>query len=276
MPIITENRTYLQDVPYLLPKDAQEDQRLHFQHHVLYKTISNHYLAPLSPATATAMLDVGTGTGIWAVEMATLFPGAHIIGADVRLSSLPRALPLTCFFVQANILEGLPFPDQQFNYTHQRLLAAAIPAAKWLGVIHELVRVTRTGGWIELLEIGDTIQQAGPATKRLLGWMADIGKELGFDGDILHHLGDLLTQAGCSDVEAQDILVPLGMWSGPIGQMMKTDLLHGYDALKGSFCPRSNTPPEVFDAMVAAAAAEWEQNCASYVFHAAFGRRRSS
>ena len=114
------------------------------------------------------------------------------------------------------------------------------------------------------------------STKRLLGWMADVGKELGFDGDILRHLGDVLQQAGCSDVEAQDILVPLGVWAGPIGQMMKTDLLHGYDALKGSFCPRSHTPPEIFDAMVEAAASEWEQNHSSYVFHASYGRRHAS
>src|SRR5579859_6158535 len=80
----TEQRTYLADGPYLLPKDAQEDQRLTFQHHVLYRTISNHYLAPIAPTTAT-ILDVGTGTGIWPMDMAALFPQAHIIGVDVAL-----------------------------------------------------------------------------------------------------------------------------------------------------------------------------------------------
>jgi tRNA G46 methylase TrmB len=73
-PISGEQRTYMPDVPYLLPKDAQEDQRLNYQHHVLYRTISNHYLAPLTQATATTILDVGTGTGIWPMEMASLFP----------------------------------------------------------------------------------------------------------------------------------------------------------------------------------------------------------
>jgi ubiquinone/menaquinone biosynthesis C-methylase UbiE len=162
---LTEQRTYLDDAPYLLPKDALEDQRLNYQHHVLYKTISNHYLAPISPTTAT-MLDVGTGTGIWPVDMAALFPHAHIVGVDVSLASLPSPLPTTCLFVQANILKGLPFPDQQFDFTHQRFLVAAIPALHWPAVVRELVRVTRPGGWVELLEIGDTIQNAGPATTR--------------------------------------------------------------------------------------------------------------
>ncbi len=273
VPVVGEQRTYMPDVPYLLPKDAQEDQRLNYQHHVLYRTISNHYLAPLTQATTPTILDVGTGTGIWPMEMASLFPQAHILGVDVALSSLPHPLPANCLFAQANILHGLPFPDQQFSFTHQRLLVAAIPAAHWPAVVQELVRVTRPGGWIEMLEIGDTIQHAGPATKRLLNWMTSISKEIGFEMEILHHLGDLLKQSGCQDIESQDIPVPLGAWAGTIGQMLKTDVLHGYSALKDSYCPRSNTAPAVFEAMVQAAADEWEQNRASYLFHAIFGRR---
>ena len=272
LPPLTEQRMHLADAPYLLPKDALEDQRLNFQHHVLYRTISNHYLAPLSPTTTT-ILDVGTGTGIWPVEMAALFPQAHILGSDVSLRSLPQPLPANCLFCQANILQDLPFPDQQFDFTHQRLLVAAIPAVNWPGVVRELVRVTRSGGWIELLEIGDTIQNAGPATMRLLTWMTGISKELGFEMEILRHLAELLHQAGCQAVESQDIPVPLGEWAGTAGQMLKTNVLHGYNALKDSYCPRSQTSPEIFDAMVEAAAAEWEINHASYVFHAVYGKR---
>jgi SAM-dependent methyltransferase len=216
---------------------------------------------------------VGTGTGIWPIDMATLFPQAHILGVDVTCSSLPHPLPTNCLFCQANILQGLPFPDQQFDFTHQRLLVAAIPTANWPGVVRELIRVTRPGGWIELLEIGETIQNAGPATARLLTWMTNISKELGFEMEILHHLGDLLKQAGCQAIESQDIPVPLGEWAGTAGQMMKIDVLHGYNALKDFYCPRSQTTPEVFDAMLQAAAAEWEHNHASYLFHAAYGRR---
>src|SRR5579883_2657232 len=111
---LSEQRTYVLDVPYLLPKDALEDQRLNYQHYALYKTISNHYLAPLTPTSAQTILDVGTGTGIWPIEMSNFFPQAHIIGVDVALSSLPRPLPPNCLFAQANILQGLPFPDGQF------------------------------------------------------------------------------------------------------------------------------------------------------------------
>lgn len=269
---LTQQRTYLADAPYLLPKDALEDQRLTYQHHVLYRTISNHYLAPIS--SATTILDVGTGTGIWPVDMAALFPQAHIVGVDVTLSSLPRPLPSTCLFAQANILQGLPFPDQQFDLTHQRLLVAAIPTLHWPAVIQELVRVTRSGGWVELLEIGDTIQHAGPATTRFLTWMTTISKTRGFEMDILHHLGDLLRQAGCEAIEAQEIPIPLGKWAGTVGSMLQTDVISGFRALKDSYCPLSNTAPEVFEGMLQAMIEEWEHGQLSYVFHAAYGRRR--
>ena len=160
VPAETEQRTYLDDAPYLLPKDAQEDERLRFQHYALHHAFGNHYLAPLSPETKT-ILDVGSGTGIWVIDMAQQFPLAHIIGVDIALTSLPHTLPPTCLFAQADILQGLPFPTCQFDFTHQRLLVGAIPAPRWPEVVQELVRVTRPQGWIELLEVGTTVQSAG-------------------------------------------------------------------------------------------------------------------
>ena len=155
-----EQRAYLDNAPYLLPKDTQEDQRLQFQHYALHHAFGNHYLAPLSPDTKT-ILDVGSGTGIWAIDMAQQFPQAHIVGVDIALTSLPRILPNTCLFSQADVLQGLPFPSHQFDFTHQRLLVFGIPAPRWPDVVRELVRVTRPQGWIELLEVGTTVQNTG-------------------------------------------------------------------------------------------------------------------
>lgn len=261
-------RSYLPDAPYLLPKDSLEDERLRFQHYALHHAFSNHYLAPLSPETRT-ILDVGSGTGIWAMDMAKEFPQSQIIGVDIALSSLPHILPDTCLFSQADILQGLPFPDQQFDFAHQRLLVFAIPALRWPDVVRELVRVTRLQGWIELLEVGATVLNGGPATERLLAWLRETAQGLGIELTMMAQLGDLLTQAGCQAVETLDIPVPLGAWAGRSGEMLKLDTLHVFQALH----PRSTTPTAQFEAMLHAAAAEWEYNRVSYVFHAGYGRR---
>jgi SAM-dependent methyltransferase len=263
-----ERRTYLEGTPYLLPKDAQEDERLRFQHYALYHAFGNHYLAPLQPDTRT-ILDVGCGTGIWVTDMAQHLPHAHLIGVDIALTSLPHTLPPTCVFLQANILHGLPFPDAQFDYTHQRLLVGAIPALRWPEVVDELVRVTRPQGWIELLEVGTTVHNAGPATERLLTWVRDTSQAVGIDMALVTQLGTLLQQAGCQSVEVQDIPVPLGAWAGRSGEMLKIDAMRVFQALR----PRTTTPLELFEAMLNAAAEEWEQQHALYVFHVAYGRR---
>jgi len=40
------------------------------------------FLAPIPPSPKK-IIDIGTGTGIWAVEMGDLFPGAEILGLDL-------------------------------------------------------------------------------------------------------------------------------------------------------------------------------------------------
>ena len=195
-------RRYLAGSDYFLPKDQEEEFRLNFQHHALYHAIGNHYVAPIDPATRL-MLDVGTGTGIWASEMARLFPQAEVFGLDVDPACFKPDVPENCLLRAGNILTGLPFPDQVFDYTHQRLLVAAILAANWPGVVRELVRVTRVNGWVELVEIDHQMQNPGPACTRLASVIDTVGRDMGFDGEVMRHLDVLLRQAGLQGVEMQ-------------------------------------------------------------------------
>src|SRR5258708_39419939 len=65
-------------VPYMLPRDMEEINRLDFQHYVLRYAFRGLYAAPLR--NPRDILDVGTGTGLWAREMAQLFPLARVVG----------------------------------------------------------------------------------------------------------------------------------------------------------------------------------------------------
>lgn len=265
-------RHYLEGADYLLPKDAEEDSRLDFQHHALFHALGTHYVAPLSPPLLT-ILDAGTGTGIWAEEMACLFPASLVVGVDLSASSFKQPVPENCLLRVGNVLTGLPFPDAFFSYTHQRLLAAGITAANWPRVVQELVRVTRQGGWLEMVEAAGLPENVGPATEQMQQFLVAVGRQMGFEGEIIKHLGDLLKQAGVERVETQPIPVPVGAWAGRVGSMMKQDMLAATNALRGRSCAQANISDSAFDQMVQAMAQEWETARPSCVFTAVYGKR---
>ncbi len=47
--------------------------------------------------------------------------------------------------------------------------------------VGELGRVTRPGGWVELLEGGDVFLNAGPATQRFFAWWRETSRVRGFE-----------------------------------------------------------------------------------------------
>jgi SAM-dependent methyltransferase len=267
-----DTRHYLEDSAYQLPKDAEEDGRLDFQHYALFHAIGNHYIAPISPPLQL-ILDVGTGTGIWAGEMARLFPAAVVVGIDLVDSSFKSPVQENCLLRTGNVLTGLPFPDAFFSYAHQRLLVAGITAEHWPRVIHELVRVTRVNGWIELVEASSLAEGAGPATARMQEVLITVSKSMGFDDEIVRHLDEMLRQEGLQGVEMQPIPIPLGEWAGRIGHMMKHDVLSAINALKGRYSTLAGITEAEFDLMVQAMAQEWEVYHPSICFYAAYGRR---
>src|SRR5579883_2951423 len=173
-------RTFTRGIPYALPRDLEEMNRLDFQHFLLRQAFKGNYAAPIG--NPGSILDVGAGTGRWAREMALLFPQAQVVGIDVNVPPVDEAasggaasepLPPNYRFVAGNVLEGLPFPDASFDFVHMRLLVAGIPHDRWPGVIKELARVTQPGGWVESVE-SPSLQRGGPATERIIQWIRDL------------------------------------------------------------------------------------------------------
>ena len=72
------DRTYhaYKDGSYFLPNDEAENDRLDFQHAIFMRSLSGRlFLAPI-PDDVQEVLDVGTGTGIWAIDFADEYPSA--------------------------------------------------------------------------------------------------------------------------------------------------------------------------------------------------------
>jgi SAM-dependent methyltransferase len=82
--------------------------------------------------------------------LAADFPSASFTGIDFS-PVIPKIIkPRNVFFVQGDILDGLPFEDNTFDFVHQRFLLFAYPLDKWQNVINDMVRVLKPGGYLEV------------------------------------------------------------------------------------------------------------------------------
>ena len=268
-----EGRRHRIDTSYLLPKDDIETNRLDFQHHALQRVLGANYKAPIDPDFLRSILDVGTGTGQWVMDLAREYPHSRVVGIDIEAPPAKETTPLNCVFYEGDILKGLPFPNFTFDYVHQRLLVDAIPAIKWPFVISELVRVTRPGGWVELLESGDVYHRMGPAQKHLKKiWDAGIA-QAGFDLSLMPLLNTMLIDAKLGGVKLEIIEVPLGKWAGHIGEMMGINIYHVTKGLKGLYTSTFGMSPKTFDDIIAVLPEEWENNHTTYEFYIVYGQK---
>lgn len=262
-----EGRRHRVDTPYLLPQDEQEIHRLDFQHYALRTALSGDYKAPIDKESIGTILDVGCGTGLWIRERAREFPQAQVTGVDIELH-MP-ALPQfpNIHVQQANILDRLPFPNGAFDFVHQRLLVGAIPAVKWYSVLQELLRVARSGGWIEVVESGMMYPNAGPATKQFQDWWLAGEKALGFNLALMPHLDQMLKNVGARAVQMETLPLPLGKWGGRAGEMLAKDIHAIFTSFRAVYVSRLGIPAALFEKTLAALPQEWERYQTSYEFY---------
>jgi hypothetical protein len=65
-------------IAYHFPNDDAEQDRLDMLHHIVLMGCDNKlHLAPFKPDGAR-ILDIGTGTGIWAIQMGIIIYGEEI------------------------------------------------------------------------------------------------------------------------------------------------------------------------------------------------------
>ncbi|CEL11944.1 hypothetical protein ASPCAL15038 [Aspergillus calidoustus] len=68
---------------YFIPDDEQEQERLDMQHEICLMTMNRMlYYSPLR-SDVRSVLDIGTGTGIWAIDFADQHPSAEVTGTDL-------------------------------------------------------------------------------------------------------------------------------------------------------------------------------------------------
>jgi ubiquinone/menaquinone biosynthesis C-methylase UbiE len=272
--VMVASRQLPTDFPYILPWTMEEVRRLDFQHYLLRQAISGNYRAPLK--RPKNILDVGCGTGRWAQEMALAFPDANVIGLDIfdpPAEIHASAKPSNYQFVMADVLKGLPFSPYQFDFVHQRSLSYAIPTPHWLQVVNELVRVTRPGGMVELVEPNSIFQNAGPACTQIQKWMVNACQKCGIDPTEGTQIGTYLQVSELINVTTKTITLPVGQWGGRLGNTTATNMRAACLAMKPLVLQHLGTSSEEYDSLLEDMFEECEQYRSCFLIHVAYGQR---
>ncbi|EGX46144.1 hypothetical protein AOL_s00110g308 [Orbilia oligospora ATCC 24927] len=133
---------------YAFPNDETEQDRLDMHHHMLTIVQKGElHGAPLD--APQQVLDIGTGTGIWAIEMADKYPSAVVIGNDLSPIQ-PTWVPPNVKFEIDDAESQWTHPDNSFDFVYARYMLGSI--ADWPKLIGQAYQAIKPGGYLEIFE----------------------------------------------------------------------------------------------------------------------------
>ncbi|KAI3552625.1 methyltransferase domain-containing protein [Colletotrichum filicis] len=141
-------RTYhrLSDGKYVLPNDEREQDRLDLTHNLWLATWDNNLCNCPKKNGARRVLDIGTGTGVWALDYADDHPEATVIGVDLSPIQ-PGFVPPNCSFEVDDIEKEWTW-SEEFDFIFFRSMISSF--ASWPDMIAKAYDNLEPGGYIEI------------------------------------------------------------------------------------------------------------------------------
>ena len=159
---VFENGRRYCNIEYILPDDEGERDRLAILHQIYTQLLEGRQTFAYIPTDVKRILDVGTGTALWANSIAEPFPNAQCIATDIstslcQSSHLPSNVRLEVDDARLNWTYSKPF-----DFIHIRGLAGAI--TDWRAVYANAYRSLDSGGQLEVAELGPMIHYRETST----------------------------------------------------------------------------------------------------------------
>ncbi|TDZ30865.1 Secondary metabolism regulator LAE1 [Colletotrichum spinosum] len=215
---LENGRTYhrFKDGKYNFPNDELELERLDLVHRLCLLTL-NQQLGIAPPCKKDAkvgrVLDVGTGTGIWAIQFAEEHPEADVFAIDLSAIQ-PDKAPLNVKFEVVDIEDAWAF-THPFQYIHCRSLASGI--TQWEVFLQRCFDNLKPGGYLELQESAILTSDDGTLKPEhaLFKWsrrLMDALFRLGAAWVDTPSLRDVMLGVGFEDVALTTYKWPINSW----------------------------------------------------------------
>lgn len=194
---------------YLLPNDEDEQDRLDLLHHIFLMLLDGKLKA--SPGEPARVLDIGTGTGIWALDFGDEFPGAEVLGTDLSPIQPSWVPPNVKFYIDDAESEWIYSPHERFDLIHARGLSGAIN--DWERLCRQCYDNMHPGGWLEFqepmawVESDDGTLDRAPNLKHWQQLCNDAAAKFGKIIKVGHTLKERLLAAGFVDVHEKIVKV---------------------------------------------------------------------
>ena len=222
-----------------LPVDDQEQDRNDLQHCKFCLLLGDRlHMAPITEEPSN-ILDLGTGSGIWAIDMADKYPSAEITGVDLAPVQ-PTWLPPNCHFEIDDLEDDWLYREDHFDFVHARELLLAV--RNWQRVIEQSFRHLKPGGYLELSSTSpdgtcdDGTMTEDSAWLQFTKTFFEIGEAIGASGHAPKTWKHLMEKAGFEDVHEKRMKVPCSAWAKDrrlknIGALELANLDRGAEAL---------------------------------------------
>lgn len=156
--------------PYCLPADGPEKLRLNLQHDFIRDHVCDGRLVlddKLTLKDGDIVLDLGTGSGAWATDMAQHVPcGIRIQGFDISSRLFPPD-SANVIFTTGNVLDLPAELESRVILAHQRLLIYAFRSHEWSTALASIKAALIPGeGALQLTEVFTPAGNPGPAQEK--------------------------------------------------------------------------------------------------------------
>ncbi|ROT35334.1 S-adenosyl-L-methionine-dependent methyltransferase [Sodiomyces alkalinus F11] len=218
---VENGRTYhgLSSGKYAYPNDDAENDRLgekYLQHYIWVLTLDGALcLSPKGEKGAKRALDVGTGTGIWAIEYADLHPESTVIGVDLSPIQ-PSMVPPNCAF-EADDLEKEWTWSEPFDFIISRVMTGSF--TDYEAFINKAYNSLEPGGHFEMQDMR-LPYESDDGTLKKDSYVNQLGQNfvkaseaLGRPLTVASTYKSLMEKAGFKNVTERKYKWPLNAWA---------------------------------------------------------------